>query len=535
MVVVSTPTLTGTLALLGFAVRRDRLRLPVWLLAGGALVAVQSTSNQTIYRTPEALAAYQASAGSNAASIAFSGPPVGLDTVAGTVAFEISTPLVVLTVLMAMFTTARHTRADEESGRTELVRSAQVGRHAPVTAATLLSVLACTGMGASVAAGAALTGLPEQGSVLLGTATAGVGWVFTGVTAVCAQLTAGTRGVHGLVGGALGLSLVVRAIGDITHDGLSWASPVGWAQATHPWSADRWWPLLLPVVGTPVLMLAARHLLDRRDLGSGLLQPRPGAATAPRSLSSPLGLAWRLHRGALLAWAAGIVLLGLVYGGLAESVETLIGDNPDAQVFFPAGSTAGLVNAYLGVTLQVTALMVAGYTVSATIGARTEEAAGRAEPVLAAGVGRLRWLGSHLTVALVGATALLALDGLATGVSRAVVTGDATDLLRLTGAALGYAPAVWVVAGLAGALLGAVPAAAVPAAWIVVGGVAGITLFAESFDWPGWVTVLSPVARTPAVPAEKWAALPLLTLSALAVALLAAGLGSFRRRDLVPG
>src|SRR3954447_22289511 len=132
-------TLTGAGTLLRFAGRRDRVRLPVWLLVAAALMASQSSSNQRFYRTPESLAAYRASAGSNAASVAFSGPPVGLDTVAGTVAFEVSSPVVLLTVLMVMFTTVRHTRADEEAGRTELVRSAQVGRHAPLLAAVVLS------------------------------------------------------------------------------------------------------------------------------------------------------------------------------------------------------------------------------------------------------------------------------------------------------------------------------------------------------------------------------------------------------------
>src|SRR4030095_12882262 len=106
---MASPTLAGTGALLRFAVRRDRVRLPIWVLAGAALVLTQSSSNQSFYRTPEALPAYRASAGSNAARTALPGPPVGLDTVAGTVAFEISSPVVLLTVLMAMFTTVRHT------------------------------------------------------------------------------------------------------------------------------------------------------------------------------------------------------------------------------------------------------------------------------------------------------------------------------------------------------------------------------------------------------------------------------------------
>ena len=82
--------LAGTGPLVRFALRRDRLRLPLWVAAGAGLVASQSLGSQTLYDTPEALAGYRASVGSNAATIALSGPPVGLDTVGGAVAFEIS-------------------------------------------------------------------------------------------------------------------------------------------------------------------------------------------------------------------------------------------------------------------------------------------------------------------------------------------------------------------------------------------------------------------------------------------------------------
>ena len=41
--------------------------------------------------------------------------------------------------LMGMFLVGRHTRADEEAGRTELVRATVVGRNAPVTAVLLVA------------------------------------------------------------------------------------------------------------------------------------------------------------------------------------------------------------------------------------------------------------------------------------------------------------------------------------------------------------------------------------------------------------
>ena len=136
---IAHPALAGTAPLVRFALRRDRLRLPLWIALGAGLVAAQSASSQTLYSAPGALLGYQASVGSNAAAIAFSGPPVGLSTVPGTVAFEISASVMLAAALMAMFTTGRHTRADEEAGRTELVRSAHVGRHAPLFAAVIVS------------------------------------------------------------------------------------------------------------------------------------------------------------------------------------------------------------------------------------------------------------------------------------------------------------------------------------------------------------------------------------------------------------
>ncbi|WP_369131313.1 ABC transporter permease [Modestobacter roseus] len=522
----------GTGTLLRFALRRDRVRLPVWALLGALLVAVQTSASQSTYDTPESLVTYRATVGSNAASIALSGPPVGLDTVAGTVAFEMATPLALVAVLMVMFTVVRHTRADEEAGRTELVRSARVGRHAPLFAATGTAGAASVALGAAVTTGAVSTGLPAGGAVLLGASVAGTGLVFTGVTAVLAQVSGGARGVYGLVGAVLGLAVVLRAVGDVEGNGLSWASPIGWAQATHPWSDDRWSPLLVCLAAVGALVLTARQLVDHRDLGAGLVAPGPARATAPRSLRSPLGLAWRLHRGALLGWAVGVSLLGAVYGLLAESVETLLADTPEAAQFLPDGSPGGLVDAYLSVTVTVNALLATAYGVSAAIRARTEEAAGRAEPVLATATGRIGWLGSHVLVALAGTALLLVLIGLATGAARATATGDAAELSRLAGAALGYAPAVWLVTGVAVALAGVLPAAATAAAWSAFGLVAVLTVFGDSFDLPGWLVELSPLARTPALPAEQWSTGPVLVLAVVAAALVSAGLAGFRRRDL---
>ena len=115
-----------------------------------------------------------------------------------------------------------------------------------------------------------------------------------------------------------------------------------------------------------------------------------------------MGLALRLHRAALIGWTGSLVLLGAVYGSLGDAVETLFADNEAAQAFFPGASSAGLVEAYFATIFAFQALLAAAYAVSSVLRARAEEAAGRAEPVLATATSRSAWLGSHVTVALVG-------------------------------------------------------------------------------------------------------------------------------------
>ena len=528
-------TLVGTGALLRFGLRRDRLRLPVWIAVGTFMVVTQSVSSQALYDTPAELAAYRASVGSNAASIALAGPPVGLDTVAGAVAFEISATVMLIAALMAMFTVTRHTRADEEAGRTELLRSARVGRHAPLLAAVLLASVACAGLTLAIGAAATASGLPAPGSFVLGASVGACGLVFTGLTAVAAQATGNTRAVYGLVGGSFAVSFVLRAAGDIEGNGLVWLSPVGWAQAAHPFSDDAVAPLLLCLAATAALVAGSFALLDRRDLGSGLVPPRLGRPAAHRGLLSPLGLAVRLHRGALVAWTVGLALLGVVYGALAESVETLIGENEQALAIFGDPDVAELVDAYLGTTFAITALLAAAYSVSAVLRARTEESGDRAEVLLATATSRAAWLGSHAAVALLGSALAMAASGVTTGLVRVVQTGEPAALGRMIGAAVSYVPAVWVVTGVAVALFGLLPRLAATLAWTGVGLLLVITMFAESFEWPAWVRDLSPISWVPKVPLEPWSAAPLAGLAAVAAALLAAGFGGFRRRDLAPG
>ncbi|MFC7485040.1 ABC transporter permease [Luedemannella flava] len=333
------------------------------------------------------------------------------------------------------------------------------------------------------------------------------------------------------MGALLGLAYVLRAAGDAGSGTLSWLSPIGWGQQTLPYVADRWWPLLLPALVTAGLVALALTLMERRDFGAGFVRTRPGPATAPGSLGSPLGLAWRLHRASLVGWTTGLFILGAAYGSFANSIEQFIADNPDVATYFPGG-TDSIVDAYLSLSVVFAALLATAYAVSGTLRARGEETAGRAEPVLATHTSRWSWLASHVAIAMVGGVVGLAAAGLGEGLAYAAAVDDAGQIPRVMGIALIYVPAVWAVLAVAVAGFGWAPRAAAAVGWAALGFCAFIMIFADLVDLPGWVRGVSPFTHTPQYPLEAFAAPPLLGILAAATLVGAAGFYGFRRRDV---
>ncbi len=523
--------LTGTLTLTRFILRRDRVRILVWIVATVLLVVVTAASVRGLYPTQAALDEAAAATHGNAAAIALNGPDQGLDTLGGEVAFQVGALGLVVVALMSMFTVGRETRAEEEVGRLELVRAMAVGRHAPTAAALIVGAGMNLAVGALVTVGLLSLSLPTAGSVVFGVSFCALGLVFESVTAVAAQVTENTRVVYGSTGAVLGAAFVLRAAGDIGDGTLSWFSPIGWAQKTRPFAGERWWPLLIAAGFTVGLLAVAGALAARRDIGAGLVPPRPGPRVAAPGLGRPFGLALRLQRGSLIGWTVGLFLTGAAYGWVANDVEDLVGDNETLRDVIARTGGASLTDSYLSTSLLMMALIATGYAIQSALRLRSEETGLRAEPVLATPVSRRHWAAGHLAVALAGSAAVLAAAGLGVGLMYGIVSTDVGQIPRLVGAAIAYAPALWLLVGLATALFGLIPRA-VSAAWVAFAGFVVTGLLGEVLNLPAWVNDLSPFEHTPQLPAANLTIAPLAALAATAAALTAVGLAAFRQRDM---
>jgi ABC-2 type transport system permease protein len=526
--------MTGAGQLARLAVRRDRLMLPVWVYALTVIMASGAYALRKLYPTAAGRARFSASVIHNPALTFLYGQLHGTSIGALTV-WRYGAFGAIGAGLMSTFLVIRHTRADEEAGRLELVGSAAVGRNAAMTAALLVAAAANGVAAVLIFAVLAWLGLPAAGSAALALTLAGCGLAVAAVAAVAAQLSGTARGARGIAVGVLAASYLLRGVGDSSGPAwLSWVSPDGWAGQVRAFGGERWWVLALPAASAAALTCLAFVLAAQRDQGSGLVAARPGRPRAGASLRGPLGLAWRLQRGPLAGWATGFLLLGAASGAAAKGIGSLLASShPLSQAIERLGDQAGLGNAYLAAVMSLVGLAAGAYATSAVLRLRAEESAQLAEPLLAAPVGRARWAASHLTVAVAGTAVVLAAAGLGAGLASGLRAGDvATALPALVGAALAQLPAALAVAGIAVLLFGLLPGWCVTGGWAALAAAAIIGLFGPVLRLGTWVRDISPFSHVPRLPGGVVHAEPLIWLAAVAVALAAAELAGVRRRDV---
>lgn len=531
----SSDALAGTRKLTWLLLRRDRLRIALWVLGLGFASVLTGTSFAGLYVTDAERDAI-ASALESPAMVAMSGVNHGRADyhVGAMLAHQMFWFTLVLTGLMAIFLAIRATRLEEATGRAELVRAAAVGRAAGLTAGMVVVAVATSAVGlvTAVTLGASgLDGVDWRGSALYGVSHALIGLVFGGIAMVTAQLTEHPRGATGLAVAALAASSVVRAIGDLTGTGVSWLSPIGWAQATQVFVTDRWWPLLPAVMAIVAATAVAGLLSARRDVGAGLRRPRPGPAVATTRLLSPWGLAVRLQRASALAWVVGLALLGATYGSVLGETERMISSIDALGDFLDTSGGIDVMVAFASTITAVMAIIASIGAVQAVLRLRGEEMAGRADVVLAAAVSRPRWFASHVVVAAVlGAFAVLA-AALGLGAVGAATTGQRALLGDAVTAAVAYIPALWVTLAIAAALVGWAPRLA-HAGWLVV-----VASFVDVYlggllQLPAWTSWTSPFALVPQIPIEAFSLTTVVAMVGAAFLIVVVGVVGVTRRDL---
>jgi len=554
----------NSLKLTKFLLRRERIISSVWILVlalvvvglvVGMYAAIPPTDREALISMFE-----------NPALVAMMGPnyAIGADGF-GAMYTTMMMLMTALTVgLMNIFLVVRNTRADEEKGRFEVLRSLPVGRLANLNATFITAVIVNTILAVVIGLGMFAVGdasMDLGGSLLWGAALGVTGLVFAAFAGLFSQLSSNSRGAMGYSFAALGFFYLLRAPGDMNPDleTLSRISPLGLVLRTQAYAGNYWWPILTLLAISAVVAAVAYRLNHMRDIDQGIIPARPGRADGSILLRTPSGFTFRLLKVSLIIWFLSMFAFAGSYGTVLGEVDEFIANNEMYQQLMlgPAGvefaTEAGLTPEEIVDVLRA-AVAAEGFTLpelfASTINnimaifalvpvlliilkVKSEEKDARAELVLATPVCRYKYLAGYAVIAFIFAILIplaYALGIYLVGQSMMANPEDLT-LGFLLQSNLVYVPAGWFMIGLTIFLIGFKPKA-VGVIWGYFAFAFLIMFFGRMEIFPTWTEYFSPFGWIPLLPIEEVAILPLAILTIVAATLTGIGFYCYRNRDI---
>ena len=492
-------------------VRRDRAQLALWIVGTALLAGLTVVAVRQSYGSEADRVGVLATVAANPVILLFRGLPSGSDPAAFTL-FLILPFLAMLAAFMSTFLAVRHTRAEEESGRGELVGATPASRTAPLVA-TLIHGLAANVLLAALVAFAFLgVGYAPGGAWVAGLAVGAAGVSFLGTGLIGGQLFRSSRAANSFGVWVLIAAFVCAGLGNamgtpradlerIDSSWLTWLSPFGWAENSRPFSDDNLWPVLLCAAFGLTLATIAIALQSARDLGASVVAGRTGRSSARPALASPTALVWRLTWPATVGWIAGGLVTGMLATTLAGVLKTSAEQLPSLATILDALTRDGSIEQG-GVAIFFTMLGViaACCGVQIVCRARQEEANGTSELVLTAPVARVRWLADYLVTAI-AAIVLVAAAAVAGAALGLASTADADwtlmrDALVIGAGQVAAASVFPVITALVFVLA---PRLTIPLGWtlVMLGMILG--LFGALFGFPDWLVRLAPIGDAPTV------------------------------------
>lgn len=517
-----------------FILRRDRIRLPIWFIGICLFTFIIPVSFANLYPTQQERDII-AETMKNPAMIAMAGPAdFEYYTIGVMTAHQMLIFTAIVVGLMSIFLVARHTRADEEEGRIEMVRSLPVGRLSNLNATVVVYVITYILLAIIIGLGLFALNIESmglEGSLLYGAIIGATGVYFTALTAVFAQVSENSRGTIGLSITVLILSYLIRAIGDVGNEVLSWISPLGWVTQTNVYSFNNWLPVLLMLVASLLLIVIANYLHSIRDLGAGFLPTKPGRKHASIFLQSTAGLALRIQRTGFIAWAIGMFVTGASYGSVLGDLEAFFEGSEELQNILVVAEGFTLTEQFLPMLMMVMAILATVPAIMAMNKLYGEEKKGRIDHILSRGIPRTKLLGSFLMTSLINGFVMLSLAALGLWVAGDAVVEEGVDFSMVYSTAIVYYPAILVMISLAVLLIGWLQRRT-SFIWFYVLFSFFVLYLGGLFQFPDWVGKLSPFGYIPQLPIEEMDWVVCILLIIVATVLSVFGLIGYSKRDI---
>lgn len=515
--------------------RKDRIRIPIWIISIVLLTVLVAAVLPDLYSTG-AERQTMAETMKNPAITVMLGPGYGLDNYDdGAMMAHFMLVFTALAVgIMSILLTIRHTREDEEEGRIEMIRSLPVGPLSTLTATVLIMIIVNIVLALITALGLYLLDLESMdlnGSLLYGASLGAIGIFFATITGLFAQLSSNTRSTIGYSFSFLIIAYIVRGVGDVENELLSLISPLGLILRTEVYVNNYWWPVFMTLGLSVSVFILALYLNSIRDLGAGFIPAKPGRRKASYFLLSPLGLSLRLQRTTIISWTLGMLILGMSYGSILGDLEGFLDSSGMIQQMIPDSSSYNLTERFITMLMTILSILGAIPVLMYVLKLRSEEKRNRTGNLLDKSVSRNNILFSYTLIALISAPIIQLMSVLGLWSAAIFVMEDVISLNILLESGFAHLPAIWIMVGLAVFLIGFIPKLT-GLTWLYLGYSFYVIYLGEMLQVPEWMTKITPFGHVPQIPIEDLNIENILVLTLIAIALIIAGFIGYNRRDI---
>lgn len=524
----------GTKELLNLYLRRDRFRIFIWILLP-LFMLIFHTITMISISTGKDIVSFLNEFNEDALISAIHGPIMSLNLVGATL-WRAASPITLFLGIGVILTVIRHTRTDEETGRTEFMRSFSVGRYANLTAVMLLVILSTLLSSLLMTIPMKVIGSDVKGVLVFGATLFFSGVFYGGVGLLACQLKGSSSGARNIGIVFLGLGLLINILNNMGGGDtfIKLLSPIAWTRITTPFSGGNILGVVYCFVISVIPVLLSFTLSIKRDIGGAIFMDQIGPAEAIPSFNNPIALAWKTHKGMFTGWLVAIILVigafASVSSGMSGTISSAFAEIAGDD--WMKGMNMDLL--FLSIMIYIISIFVGIYSVLAMNNLKKEEIDGRNEFLLDKKIKRKKHMFSFVSVAFFGSAVLLIAMGLTGGIVYSVVTHKfGSEFWQIFIMGISKIPAVWILIGLFSILYGFLPKAT-DICWAIWGFFSLLEVAWEGgiIDWS--LMQLSPFASSHYTIHVDNLSIPLLIgILAISVILMFMGLVGYQRRDII--
>lgn len=522
----------NTILYIRFLLKKERLYLLAYLFIVTFLVLSQASSFSELY--PSAVEReIGANSMNNPAMVAILGPVYKDEGNFTLGALLVNQTILFTSIVSAIFNiilVTRNTRSEEETGRLEIIKSYPFGKLTDY--ASLFLVIFFINFLSFITIGFGLLllnidGISLKGSLLFSAIISSTGVFFASISVLFSNLFDSSRNVYSSSFMVLGLSYLIRAIGDLNKNNLSFFSPLGWVLKSRAFTGNNYLYFILLLILSIFIFVVSLYLYLKRDMGDYIFKNKRKKENNSFLLTTPTGLILKLLTTGFVFWTIFIVVLAGSYGYLLSDIDSFMSSisylalqssNTDSIKQFIA-TIFPLMSAISLIPVIITML----YSVS-------EEKSGRLEIVLSKKIGKAFPLLNLIFIGVIQTLIVQILFALFFWLTGNSTLPEGLSYYMVTKASLMFVPTFGLFISIS-SLLVAVAPRLINTIWIYYGFCVFMMLFGETLDISRPIRKLSPFEWIGNYPIDSIEIEPLVAILFISFVLVLISIIFYIKRD----